>query len=89
MIACFYTDGIKRNAGSLTEKEDATGWCYYFGLVEKNWLCKGLGRGFLMNGSVFIGNYDLDKMSIGSLYELQPDGTYYKFEVEYDHKKDS
>ena len=42
-----------------------------------------------MNGSVFIGNYDLDKMSIGSLYELQPDGTYYKFEVEYDHKKDS
>jgi hypothetical protein len=28
-------------------------------------------------------------MSKGSLYELQPDGTYSKFEVEYNHQKDS
>ncbi len=87
-IAQFSKDGHKQNVTSLTKKEDVSGWCYYLGQSDSDFYFKGYGRYFLGNGSVFIGNFERDKMIDGKLYELQSDGKYSLFQVQYDHKSD-
>ena len=87
-IAWFIMDGFKQNVTSLTKEEDVSGWCYYLGQSDSDFYCKGYGRYFLDNGSVFIGNFKRDTMIDGKLYELQSDGKYSLFQVQYDHKSD-
>jgi hypothetical protein len=43
----------------------------------------------LINGSIFIGNYNKDLMCDGKLFELQSNGTYSLFQVEYNNQEDS
>ena len=86
--AAFSKDGQKQNVTSLTKKEDVSGWCDYLGQSDSDFYCKGYGRYFLDNGSVFIGNFERDTMIDGKLYELQSDGKYSLFQVQYDHKSD-
>ena len=87
-IASFIRDGYKLNVTSLTKKEDVSGWCDYLGQSDSDFYSKGYGRFFLDNGSVFIGNFELSRMIDGKLYELQSDGKYSLFQVQYDHKSD-
>ena len=87
-IALFIKDGCKLNVTSLTKKEDVSGWCSYLGQSDSDFYSKGYGRCFLINGSVFIGNFERCTMIDGKLYELQSDGKYSLFQVQYDHKSD-
>ena len=87
-IAIFIKDGYKQNVTSLTKKEDVSGLCGYLGQSDSDFYFKGYGRCFLDNGSVFIGNFKRDRMIDGKLYELQSDGKYSLFQVQYDHKSD-
>ena len=48
----------------------------------------GHGKVSLSNGRVFIGEFKLDKMSEGKLYEMQKDKTYTLYQVKYDYLKD-
>jgi hypothetical protein len=72
----------------LTKKEDVSGLCYYLGKTDKDTYCKGFGRLLLSNGSVFIGDFQMQMMIKGKLFELQPNGSYTMFEVEYNFQED-
>ena len=87
-IAQFIMDGHKLNVTSLTKKEDVSGWCGYLGQSDSDFYFKGYYKYFLDNGSVFIGNFERDTMIDVKLYELQSDGKYSLFQVQYDHKSD-
>ena len=54
----------------MTEKEDGSGLCYYLGQSGKSFIRKGSARCLLNNGSVFIGDYQMDRVNKGKLYEL-------------------
>ena len=86
-IAQFIWDECKRNVTSLTKKEDVSGWCYYLGQSDSDFYYKGYVRLFRKNGTVFIGNFNRNMID-GKLYELQSDGKYSLFQVQYDHKSD-
>ena len=87
-IAYFIMDEYKLNVTSLTKKEDVSGLCSYLGQSDSDFYCKGYGRYFLDNGSVFIGNFERSTMIDGKLYELHSDGKYSLFQVQYDHRSD-
>ncbi len=42
----------------------------------------------LTKGRVFIGEFKLERMSEGNLYEMQKDNTYTMSQVKYDYLKD-
>ena len=48
----------------------------------------GHGKASLTNGRVFIGEFKLNRMSEGRLYEMQKDKTYTLYQVKYDHLKE-
>jgi hypothetical protein len=51
-------------------------------------LKNGLGREWLHNCRLFIGDWKFNRMNHGELYELQEDGTYNLYSVQYDYLKD-
>jgi hypothetical protein len=48
----------------------------------------GHGKISLTKGRVFIGEFKLNRMSEGKLYEMQKDNTYTLYQVKYDYLKD-
>jgi len=51
-------------------KKKAGGFCLYIGQTDKKSNRHGFGKGLLNNGSVFVGNYNSDRMNSGKLYEF-------------------
>ena len=51
-------------------------------------LWHGHGKISLSKGRVFIGEFKLNRMSEGKLYEMQKDNTYTLYQVKYDYLKD-
>ncbi len=47
-----------------------------------------MGKNLLNNGNIFIGEYQIDLMTQGNLYQLQSDSSYTQFEVKYDYEND-
>jgi len=48
----------------------------------------GRGKMMLAGGRAFIGEFKLNRMSEGKLYEMQSDKTYTLYQVKYDYVKD-
>ena len=83
MSAFFLEDGAFCQTASKNKKEEISGWNTYIGQTDTNGRRKGFGRGRLANGSIFVGEYQSDLLNKGKLYELQINGTFTMFEVEY------
>lgn len=48
----------------------------------------GYGREWLLSCRLFIGEWQLNRMHKGELYEMQPDSTYNLYSVQYDFEED-
>jgi hypothetical protein len=59
------------NMTSLKYKQKVNGFLHFIGAVDTNFEANGHGKCFLNKGRVFIGNFELYRMKIGKLYELQ------------------
>ena len=88
LAAVFINDTEQRNTNSLTIKDEVHGFCSFLGAVDNKYMANGYGKSFLLKGRVFIGNYYENTMKNGKLYELQNNGNFSLFQVEYDYVND-
>ncbi len=86
----FFTKFLPENS-TQNETEclnnDVSGWQVLSTQIQKGQL-SGKGKQWLPDGSIFIGEYQCDRMSEGVLYEMNPDDTANLFSVKYDWNED-
>ncbi len=88
-VAYFYGDRWKDPRNPGCRKKEGVPWlCYYLGQIDKSFKREGSARCILTDGSVFIGDWQMNVMSRGKLYKLEKDGTYTMFDVEYNFEDD-
>jgi hypothetical protein len=84
----FFKNGATRNVESLKTSTDVSGYQYRSSRVQQA-LAHGKGKLWLKNGRIFIGDYQLQRMHSGKLYEMQQDNTYTLYNVQYHAQKDA
>jgi hypothetical protein len=83
----FCEAGILRNLESLEKLTEVEGM-KFCSTQKQGGLMHGHGKMSLNKGRVFIGEFKLDRMSEGKLYEMQKYNTYTLYKVKYDYLKD-
>ena len=83
----FFNNGTSRNVESLKTSTDVSDYQCISSQVQKAWP-HGEGKLWLTNGRIFIGDFFINKMNSGKLYEMQADNTYTLYNVKYEAQKD-